>query len=94
MISLSSNIGAFTEVASVVIPVAHYAEMDGTFVNAAKMEQRFTRAIPPPKGVKPAWETLVDLAQAMDSELNCGSLEEIRKSMPSAQTAEGEGSNN
>jgi NADH-quinone oxidoreductase subunit G len=94
MVSLSSNIGAFTEAASVVIPVAHYAEMDGTFVNAAKMEQRFSRAIPPPKDIKPAWETLVELAQAMDKELNCGNLEDIRKSMPSAQTIEGEGSNN
>jgi len=94
MVTLSSNIGAFTEVASVVIPVAHYVETAGTFVNAAKMEQRFARAIPPPQDIKPAWETLVELARAMDKELNCGSLEDIRKNIPSAQAAEGEGGSN
>ncbi|MBN1656062.1 MAG: (2Fe-2S)-binding protein [Deltaproteobacteria bacterium] len=94
VVSLSSNIGAFTEVASVVIPVAHYAEMDGTFVNAMKMEQRFSRALPPPDRVKPAWQTIIDLARAMGKELECGSLEDIRKRMPSAQAVEAEGSNN
>ena len=46
MVSLSSNIGAFTEAASIVIPVAHYAEMDGTFVNAVDVVGASSRFAP------------------------------------------------
>jgi len=64
-VSLSSNIGALTEVASVVIPVASFAELDGTFVNAKGMAQKASRAINPPAGIKGAAETISDLAKAL-----------------------------
>ena len=47
------------EVARLVVPVTTYAEMDGTFVNAKGMAQRFQRAIQPAAGVTPAWQALV-----------------------------------
>ncbi|HEX7477722.1 MAG TPA: 2Fe-2S iron-sulfur cluster-binding protein [Polyangiales bacterium] len=70
MVSLSSNVGALTEVATTVVPVASFAEMEGSFVNAKGMAQRFERVIDAPEGVKPAWQTLADLAKAMGKPLS------------------------
>jgi NADH-quinone oxidoreductase subunit G len=78
-----------SEVANLVIPVACHAEMDGTFVNAKGVAQRFTRAVPPPDGVRPAWQTVLDLAAAMGKQLGFAGLDEIRKAMPSAAASEG-----
>ena len=89
IVCLASNKGPLSEVANLVIPVACHAEMDGTFVNARGVAQRFTRAIPPPDGIKPAWETLVDLAAAMGKQLGFTGLQEVRKAMPSAAASEG-----
>jgi NADH-quinone oxidoreductase subunit G len=88
MVCLTSHQGPLSEVASTVIPVAYYAEMDGTFVNAKGMAQRFTRAIPPPVNVKPAWQTLIDLAKAMDKPIDLADLGAVRQAMPTAAQAE------
>jgi NADH-quinone oxidoreductase subunit G len=59
-----------TEVAQLIVPVTSYAEMEGTFVNAQGMEQRFMRALTAADGVKPAWKTLHELASAMGKPLS------------------------
>ncbi len=82
MITLSSNTGALTEVASIVVPVASFAEMDGTFVNAQGMAQRFARAIHPPPGVRPAWETLVLLARLLDKPFAISQIADVRYTIP------------
>jgi NADH-quinone oxidoreductase subunit G len=68
-VTLASHVTPLSEIAQLVLPVACYAEMDGTFVNAKGMAQRFKRAIFAAEGVKPAWQTLLDLAKAMGKPL-------------------------
>jgi len=68
-VSLSSNVGALTEVATIVVPVASYAETDGTFVNANGVAQRASRAINAPAGVKSAADTIQDLAKGLGKSL-------------------------
>jgi NADH-quinone oxidoreductase subunit G len=79
MVSLSSNEGALPDVASIVVPVASFAEKEGTFVNAKGMAQHFDRAIRPPEGVKPAWTTLVELARDLGKPLALTQLAEVRQ---------------
>jgi NADH-quinone oxidoreductase subunit G len=87
MVSLSTHLGALTETASVVIPVACHAEMDGTFVNAQGIAQRFARAIEPPRGIQSAWETIGSLAKAMGKDLGLNQLSAVRQAMPALEAA-------
>ncbi len=90
-VALASHQGPLSDVASVVIPVACHAEMEGTFVNAKGMAQRFWPAIPPPPGVRPAWETIAALALALGKDLGIASLADVRSglvlTMPAAAPA-------
>jgi len=88
MITLSSNVGPLTEVASLVIPVASFAEMEGTFVNVQGMAQRFSRVIFAPAGIKPAWETLVQLARALNKPLTVSQIADVRLTIPADAPAE------
>jgi NADH-quinone oxidoreductase subunit G len=47
--------------ADLVLPTAHHAETDGTFVNVEHRLQAFEQAFPPPGQVRPAVEALADL---------------------------------
>jgi NADH-quinone oxidoreductase subunit G len=75
---LASNQGPLSEVASVLLPVAGHHEASGTFVNAAGLAQRTNAAVPPPEGVRPAWETIAALARAMGKDLGFSQLSELR----------------
>jgi NADH-quinone oxidoreductase subunit G len=88
MVSLSSNDGALPAVASVVIPVAVHAETFGTFINAKGIAQQFKRAVFPPEGVKPAWEALAVLSQAIGRDIRLGSLKEVRAALPAPRAQE------
>ncbi len=81
-VSLSSHVGALTEVATTLIPVSSIAEMDGSFTNAQGTSQHFERAILAPEGVKPAWHTLLALAKAMNKPLAFNQLSDVRGSLP------------
>jgi NADH-quinone oxidoreductase subunit G len=81
-ITLASNVGPLEEVAHLVIPVTSFAEMDGTFINAKGMAQRFSRAIQPAQGVAPAWQTLIELAKLMSKPLALRDLGEVRGALP------------
>lgn len=87
-VTLSSNVGPLTEVATIVVPVASFAEMDGTFVNVQGMAQRFNRVILPPAGIRPAWETLAHLARALNKPLAVSQLADIRNTIPADLSAE------
>ncbi len=52
------------ELADVVFPSAAPSETDGTFLNLTQRLQRATQAVYPPKGVRPAWRVIADLANA------------------------------
>ncbi|MFI5306599.1 MAG: 2Fe-2S iron-sulfur cluster-binding protein [Polyangiales bacterium] len=81
LVALASHAGALTKVAKVVVPVAVYAEMDGTFVNEKGMAQRFQPAVAAPEGVRPAWETLAALAKALGKDLGFSQLADLRKGL-------------
>ncbi|HEX4351404.1 MAG TPA: 2Fe-2S iron-sulfur cluster-binding protein [Polyangiales bacterium] len=79
---LASNGCAFSSIASVVVPVASYAEMEGTFVNVKGMAQRFERAIRPAEDVRPAWETLLEIAKLLGKPLSIHKLADVRTTLP------------
>src|SRR5207302_4364811 len=51
-----------SEYADVVLPIATYAECDGTFTNHAGRVQRFSAAVSPPGEVRAGWLVLAELA--------------------------------
>jgi predicted molibdopterin-dependent oxidoreductase YjgC len=53
-------------VADIVLPLAHHAEKDGTFVNVEWRLQRFEKAFPPPGQVRSGVEVLSDLLTRFD----------------------------
>ena len=78
---LTSNAGPVHEAASVVVPVAHWAEMFGMFRNDRGMDQEFMRAIPPPDGIEPAWRTLVTVGAQLGVALEYQRTGEVRRAM-------------
>lgn len=78
VISLTSNEGALPSVASVVVPVASWAESFGTFRNAKGMDQNFSRAIPSPAGIEPAWRTIARLADELGLSLGYERVADVR----------------
>ena len=85
-VALASHGGPLEEIARVVVPVTSYAEMEGTFVNAQGTAQRFQRATQPAPGVKPAWQTLVELAQQLAKPLSLSELGQVRGALASTST--------
>lgn len=89
-VCLSSNEGTLPELASLLVPVASWAEQAGSFTNAKGITQDFERAIPAPDGVFPAWQTLVAIASGLGLNLRYGRTAEVRKDMnakPAASAA-------
>jgi NADH-quinone oxidoreductase subunit G len=84
IVTLASNACAFSTLASVLVPVTSVAEMDGTFVNAKGMAQRFERAIRPAEGVRPAWDALLEIAKLLGKPLEVRHIADIRKALPVA----------
>lgn len=61
------------EHATVLVPVAAFAEREGTYCNALGMWQHATASVPPPEGVRPLWKVLRMLAEHM----GCASLKDV-----------------
>ena len=59
----------------------------GTFTNAAGLAQQFTRAIPPPEGVRTAWRTIVAIASALGLDLSYTKTGEVAKDMNAPREA-------
>ena len=59
-----------------------------TVSNAKGMAQRFFRVIFPPAGIRPAWETLVQLARLLNKPLAVSQLGDVRNTIPAAAPAE------
>jgi NADH-quinone oxidoreductase subunit G len=89
-INLTTNAGPLSETANIVVPVAHFAEMDGTFVNAKGLHQRFSQAIPAPGAIQPAWLTLLAIAEVMQKPLPMRTLADIEKELASKAAAQAE----
>ena len=59
VVSLSTfRSAAMSEYADVILPIAAFAETDGTFVNLAATRQSFNAATPPWADSRPAWRVL------------------------------------
>lgn len=61
LIVLDHDLGAEASYATAVLPLATFAESDGTFTNHAGRVQRFCRAVPPPGAARPGWWVLAEL---------------------------------
>ncbi|MCG8554711.1 MAG: 2Fe-2S iron-sulfur cluster-binding protein [Proteobacteria bacterium] len=88
LVLLASHAGPLLAPASLVLPVACYAEMDGTFVNRDGKAQRFRRALPPAVGVQPAWAAIAALAKAMSKPFAYDRLPDLRRAMGASAPAE------
>jgi formate dehydrogenase alpha subunit len=75
------------EHADVVLPVACFAEKEGTFSNTERRVQRIRKAVEPPGQAKPDWEIIAALSTRLGSPMTYASakdiFEEIRQVTPS-----------
>jgi formate dehydrogenase major subunit len=75
------------QLADVVLPVASFAEKDGTFSNTERRVQRVRKAVEPPGEAKTDWEVICGIANKMGYKMNYSSakeiFEEVRKATPS-----------
>lgn len=87
VVSLTANVGDMPAVANLVIPVSSWAETHGTYVNDKGMTQAFSPAIPSPGRIKPAWRTLLAIAQEMGKNLGFAQLNDVRAALPTQVAA-------
>jgi len=76
-IVLATHKGALVETASVVLPIATWAESDGSFTNKDGRVQRIHTAIPCTGEVVPGWRALALLAQQLGIDLAYASANEV-----------------
>jgi len=72
LVVLSARRGPLTEAAHVALPLADWAETDGTFTNRQGMVQRVRAAIPPAGDGLPGWEILSLLADRLGKPMELG----------------------
>jgi formate dehydrogenase alpha subunit len=65
------------EFAHVVLPVANFAEKDGTFTNTERRVQRIRKAVDAPGVSRTDWEIISDLSRRMGYKMNYSSPAEI-----------------
>ena len=65
------------QIADVVLPVASFAEKDGTFTNTERRVQRVRKAIEPPGEAKTDWEAIAGLSNKMGYPMHYTSAKEI-----------------
>ncbi len=65
------------QLADVVLPVAAFAEKEGTFTNTERRVQRVRKAIEAPGEAKTDWEVISAIASKMGYEMNYASAKEI-----------------
>ena len=63
--------------ADVVLPMASYAEQDGTFTNLERRIQRIRPAVPPRGDMLPGWQIVSDLANRLGGRFFYGSPAEV-----------------
>jgi NADH dehydrogenase/NADH:ubiquinone oxidoreductase subunit G len=77
LIVLASHKGPLVDAASVVLPVATWAEVDGSFTNKNGRIQRIHAAIPCTGEVVPGWRALALLAGKFGGDLGYTSAGEV-----------------
>jgi len=75
-----------TELADVILPVACFAEKDGTFTNTERRIQRVRKAVDPPGQSRAEWQVLADLFRRMgipaDYKSPADIMDEIARTTP------------
>lgn len=66
-----------TEFADVVLPVASFAEKEGTFTNTERRVLKVNKAIDPLPGIKTDWEVVQEVARRLGYNMNYSSWEDI-----------------
>jgi len=70
LVVVGTHRDALTGVAQVALPLADWAEVDGTFTNKLGMVQRIRAAVPPAGDALPAWEILSHLARKLGATMD------------------------
>ncbi|HEX4406659.1 MAG TPA: molybdopterin-dependent oxidoreductase, partial [Polyangia bacterium] len=70
LVVLSTHKNAVTQAAHVALPLAGWAELDGTFTNKLGMVQRAHAAIEPAGDALPGWDILSHLARKLGSTMD------------------------
>jgi NADH-quinone oxidoreductase subunit G len=78
---LGTNTGPLSAVATLTLPIASWAECEGTFVNAKGMAQEFRRALSPKGDSLPAWEAIARIGRAMKLDLAYKRFTEVRAAL-------------
>ncbi|AIQ63923.1 formate dehydrogenase [Paenibacillus stellifer] len=63
--------------ADVILPATSWGEHDGVYSSADRGFQRIRKAVEPPKGTKPDWQIICEVATAMGYPMSYKSTEEI-----------------
>lgn len=69
VVVIDTHYGPSVEVADLALPIASFAETDGSFINRNRRVQKFSRVIAPPGNSRPAWQLLGEL---LDDEIRAG----------------------
>ena len=70
LVVVATHRDAVTDAAQVALPLAAWAEVDGTFTNKLGMVQRIRAAVPPAGDALPGWEILSHLARKLGATMD------------------------
>jgi NADH-quinone oxidoreductase subunit G len=77
LVVLSSHRDPLVDAAHVALPLADWAEVDGTFTNKLGMVQRIRAAVPPAGDALPGWDILSHLARKLGATMDFQSAKAV-----------------
>jgi len=77
VVVMATHEGPELDAAHVVLPVAMWAEVEGTFTNYQRRVQRVKRAVAAPGDARPRWELTADLLRLLGAPLSATSAREV-----------------
>lgn len=77
LVLLGWHTGPLADAAHVLLPIAMWAAVDGTFTNRQGMVQRIRAAVPPAGDALPGWEALAHLGRKLGATLDYGSAKQV-----------------
>jgi formate dehydrogenase major subunit len=81
MISQDIFLTETSQLADVILPVASFAEKDGTFTNTERRVQRIRKAVEAPGEAKTDWEAICGISNKFGFQMNYSSAKEIFEEM-------------
>jgi predicted molibdopterin-dependent oxidoreductase YjgC len=77
LVVMSTHTDRLVDMAHVALPLAAWAEVDGTFTNRLGMVQRIRSAVPPAGDSLPGWEILCHLARRLGAAMDFASAKAV-----------------